>query len=274
MMHLFDEDSATPSHSSSKDSAPQPAREHADGIAAPASTSSLLHLQRTVGNAGVVQLLQDGDGAEHDDPHGLNGLLGSGGSPLDAGTKVQMESAIGADFSDVRVHTGGDADASAKSLGAHAYTAGNDIVFAEGRYDPGSESGQKTLAHELTHVVQQRSGPVDGTMTDTGVKVSDPSDPFEQAAVANSERVVSRDAAAPATAGAGAADGAVGVQRHGDDDAEAVQGMFIQREGDEEAEEVQGLFVQREGEEEEIQESVDEGASVQRAGEEDELEEG
>ena len=51
-----------------------------------------------------------------------------------------------------------------------------------GHYDPGSPTGQRTIAHELSHVVQQSQGPVDGTAASGGIKVSDPSDRFEQAA--------------------------------------------------------------------------------------------
>src|SRR4051812_30143468 len=139
----------------------------AAGVARDAA--AVLHLQRTAGNAGVVQLLR----GEDDDPHGLQRVVGSGGgSPLPETTRAHMEGALGADFSSVRVHTDGDADRSAKSLGAHAYTAGEDVVFAEGHYDPTSTGGQRTLAHELTHVVQQRSGPVDGTDNGAGVRVS------------------------------------------------------------------------------------------------------
>jgi hypothetical protein len=74
-----------------------------------------------------------------------------------------MESRLDADFSDVRVHTDGKATDSARSVQAYAYTVGNDVVFQSDKYAPGSDSGQRMLAHELTHVVQQRSGPVAGT---------------------------------------------------------------------------------------------------------------
>src|SRR5262249_8164038 len=131
-MHLFDDDTAALARAAARETEAT-ARPHADGIAANASgaaaaptPANLLHLQRRGGNAGVVQLMRD------DDPHGLDGLLGKGGSPLETGTRIQMESAIGADFSSVRIHTGADADRSAKSLGAHAYTAGEDVVFAAG----------------------------------------------------------------------------------------------------------------------------------------------
>ncbi len=123
--------------------------------------SGLLRLQRTVGNAGVRDL------AEGTDPV-ATGTSG-GGSPLDAPTRADMEARFGTDFSDVRVHTGEAAHSSAKSVGAHAYTTGSNIVFQRGTYDPESTAGRTMLAHELTHVVQQRSGPVDGTPTGRGV---------------------------------------------------------------------------------------------------------
>ena len=50
-------------------------------------------------------------------------------------------------------------------MNAHAYTVGSNVVFQRDQYDPGSDAGRTMLAHELTHVVQQRSGPVDGTPT-------------------------------------------------------------------------------------------------------------
>ncbi len=156
------------------------------------------------------------------------------------------------DFGDVRVHDDTAAASSAQSVNAHAYTVGSNIVFQRDVYDPSSEAGRTTLAHELTHVIQQRCGPVDGTAAAGGIKVSDPGDRFEREAAANAERVMSGPGPAPSVSSAGAA-----VQRHSEDE-ETVQGSFagvpdLQRqEGDEEEEEpVQGLFVQREGEEEE-----------------------
>jgi len=74
-----------------------------------------------------------------------------------------MEARLGHDFGDVRVHDDSRAHDSAVSVNANAYTVGSNIVFQRDRYDPGSADGKLTLAHELTHVVQQRSGPVDGT---------------------------------------------------------------------------------------------------------------
>jgi hypothetical protein len=66
----------------------------------------------------------------------------------------------GFDFSRIRVHTDDQAAESARSLNAQAYTVGRDIVFAEGQYAPHTTAGQRLLAHELTHVVQQQAGAV------------------------------------------------------------------------------------------------------------------
>jgi rhodanese-related sulfurtransferase len=79
----------------------------------------------------------------------------SGGQPLPESTRSFFEPRFGRNFSDVRIHTGPDADEAARSINAEAFTVGSDIAFAKGNYDPGSESGRKLLAHELTHVVQQ-----------------------------------------------------------------------------------------------------------------------
>ena len=80
------------------------------------------------------------------------------GSPLPADTKTQMEGAMGADFSGVRVHTGSDAADMSQGIHAHAFTHGSDIYFNKGKYDPGSTDGQRLLAHELVHTVQQGGG--------------------------------------------------------------------------------------------------------------------
>ncbi|MBB4079707.1 hypothetical protein GGR28_002332 [Lewinella aquimaris] len=84
----------------------------------------------------------------------LNSSKG-GGSPLPNATRKSMESAIGADFSGVRVHTGSHAARLSNQIGAQAFTHGNDVYFNSGTYNPGSVGGQRLLAHELTHTVQQ-----------------------------------------------------------------------------------------------------------------------
>jgi hypothetical protein len=208
--------------------------------------SAVMHLQKTAGNASVTAAIE-----QQEEPSLVKHVVGSGrGSPLDRETRGFMESRLGADFSDVRVHTDSKASESAKSVQAHAYTVGNDVVMQSDKYEPQSESGRRMLAHELTHVVQQRSGPVAGTPAPGGIKISDPSDSFKQAAESSASRVMSTAVAPAATATA-----QTSVQRQ--EDEEEVQGTFVQRQGDEEEEEVQGTFVQRQGEE--AEEEAEEG---------------
>lgn len=79
----------------------------------------------------------------------------SGGQPLSGFLLDFLEPRFGYDFSEVRVHTDSQASETAKALNARAYTFGRDIAFREGEYTPNKKSGQKLLAHELTHVIQQ-----------------------------------------------------------------------------------------------------------------------
>ena len=107
----------------------------------------------------------------------VNQTIGSGGSPLAGQTRQAMEGRFGHDFSQVRVHTDARADESAQAVQAKAYTVGNDIVFREGEYAPGSSDGQKLLAHELTHVVQQGGESADAVQA--RMEVSQPGDAAE-----------------------------------------------------------------------------------------------
>jgi hypothetical protein len=156
---------------------------------------AVLRLQRMAGNQGVVQMLA---GDEERSP--VHDVVGSGGgTPLDDGTRGTMEAAFGRSFDDVRVHTDAEASRSAASVGANAYTVGSDMVFRSGHYDPGSEAGQRTIAHELSHVVQQSQGAVDGAEAPGGIRVSSPSDRFEQAADHRADEVMaSVETSAPA----------------------------------------------------------------------------
>ncbi len=82
------------------------------------------------------------------------------GEALDLGTRTAMERRFGHDFSQVRIHTDARAAESAESIHAAAYTLGQDVVFGAGRYSPATGEGQRLLAHELAHTVQQRAIPV------------------------------------------------------------------------------------------------------------------
>lgn len=83
-------------------------------------------------------------------------VLGSPGRPLDQSTRAFMEPRFGYDFSGVQVHADARAASSAQAVNALAYTVGTNIVFGAGQYQPGTNFGQRILAHELAHVVQQR----------------------------------------------------------------------------------------------------------------------
>lgn len=85
----------------------------------------------------------------------VNDVLRSPGQPLDPDTRAFMEPRFGHDFSRVRVHTDEKAGESAQMVNALAYTVGEDVVFAPGQYTPTTTAGQRLLAHELTHVIQQ-----------------------------------------------------------------------------------------------------------------------
>src|SRR5262245_5616841 len=82
-------------------------------------------------------------------------VLSSPGAPLNAATRTFFERRLGYDFGKVRVHADARAAESSRAVNALAYTVGSDVVFASGQYAPGTRTGQKLLAHELTHVVQQ-----------------------------------------------------------------------------------------------------------------------
>jgi hypothetical protein len=164
----------------------------------------VLALQRSVGNAAVVRLLaqqrhthdascghqdrsQDQSQAASPAPvqrSSVHEVLRSPGQPLPEPVRTEMEARLGADFGSVRLHEGPAAARSAAEVGARAYTSDEHVVIGAGGGD------KHTLAHELTHVLQQRTGPVAGTDTGTGLSVSDPSDRFERAAEANAHRVM------------------------------------------------------------------------------------
>jgi hypothetical protein len=82
-------------------------------------------------------------------------VLRSPGQPLDASTRAFMEPRFGYDFGRVRVHKDSPAAESARAISAEAYTVGSDVVFAAGRFAPFDLSGQRLIAHELAHIVQQ-----------------------------------------------------------------------------------------------------------------------
>lgn len=165
--------------------AAQAAQRRAAGSLDP-TRARLLALQRAAGNDATAELIESAGSPVH-------AAIAGGGHPLAADVRSDMERRLGHDFGDVRVHTGAAADDSAAAVQARAYTVGNHVVFGRDGYDPHSRQGRHTLAHELTHVVQQRQGPVDGRPVGDGVSVSDPDDPYEREAAATADAVTADD---------------------------------------------------------------------------------
>ena len=88
-------------------------------------------------------------------PDLVHEVLRSAGQPLDAATRGFFEPRFGRRLAHIRVHTDDLAAASARTIGARAYTHGSHIVFASGRYETGTPTGRHLLAHELAHTAQQ-----------------------------------------------------------------------------------------------------------------------
>ena len=91
-------------------------------------------------------------------PASVQQALSVPGQPLDPPLRLEMDRHFGYDFAGVRIHCDSASGRSARDVGANAYTVGEDIVFADGRFAPETPAGRRLLAHELTHVVQQSSG--------------------------------------------------------------------------------------------------------------------
>ena len=143
-----------------------------------AAERSLLRLQRQYGNQYVGQVLRQASGS-HDNgdmdavERSIDQARG-GGHGMDHSTRTRMESAFGADFSGVRIHTDARADSLNHAVSARAFATGQDVFFRQGEYNPGAASGRELLAHELTHVVQQNGNGIHRKMT-----VSEPGDAHE-----------------------------------------------------------------------------------------------
>src|SRR5262249_24089323 len=103
------------------------------------------------------RLARDAD-APGDAPPIVHDVLRSPGRSLDAMTRGYMEPRFGEDLSGVRIHTDSRAAESAQHVHARAYTVGSHIVFGAGQWQPGGQDGDRLLAHELTHVLQQGGG--------------------------------------------------------------------------------------------------------------------
>jgi hypothetical protein len=149
-------------------------------------------LQRRAGNLAVRRWLEpraDAVPAPQNDVGEAISRARPEGSVLDRGTRHTLERSMSTDLSHVRIHTGPKADRLARAVDALAFTSGSDVFFREGTYRPDSADGVELLAHEASHTVQQASGPVSGTPSESGVSVSSPDDAFEKRASQTAKRV-------------------------------------------------------------------------------------
>ena len=188
--HISSEEKKNIIHKSKTESQDQEAQSPAG------EKATLTAFQQQIGNRAVQRMLaqrsSDGSFDLDDDTASRINRERGGGQSLDSNVQAKMSDSTGQDFSDVKVHTGPDSHELNELLSAKAFTTGSDIFFREGAYDPGSSSGQELLAHELTHVVQQRSGSVGGG--DGGMTVNAPGDSYEQEADSIAKSVMSGDA--------------------------------------------------------------------------------
>lgn len=127
------------------------------------SEKNILSLQRSAGNKAVTGLMKATKESEplvsNTSPPVVQEALRSPGKPIDPSTRQQMESHFSEDFSQVRIHISEQAERAALSVGAKAFTVGEDIFFREENYQPGTNRGKELLAHELAHVTQQSRPP-------------------------------------------------------------------------------------------------------------------
>lgn len=137
-------------------------------VKAPDDEGEKDHARGWPASAGVVQGTGSPLGAGVGAPPIVDEALRSPGQPLPPSTQEFFGPRFGHDFSVVRVHNDHQAGKSAQAVAARAYTVGKDLVFAPGQYAPGTASGQRLIAHELTHVVQQGAARPVSRLGDSG----------------------------------------------------------------------------------------------------------
>jgi len=167
---------------------------HRDVLPAPGKRTLTERLMRRRADGGEL-----GPDAEHLVDDAGRG----GGESLPGHLRGRLERSLGADLSGVRVHTGDTSNRAAASVGALAYTTGQDIHFGAGTYDPESASGQELIAHEVAHTVQQRGA---APTPQPKLEVSQPGDAHEAEADAFASAFVAGGTSAVT---AGAVDGGI-----------------------------------------------------------------
>lgn len=155
---------------------------HRSGEAAPETerpaATPIQTFTAAIGNRAFTQLSRQGDGilaGGRVDPSVERAIASrrGGGEALDSAVRQRFAPGLG-NLDDVRVHTDAGAHALARSVSARAFVVGTDVYFGRGEYRPGTSDGDRLLAHELTHVTQQRGASATG-----GLTVSQPGDHSE-----------------------------------------------------------------------------------------------
>ena len=170
------------------DPQPEPEREERSPMAQLASDVGNQAFASTLGRSPLAREAEQGaginaDGTVHTDVQSAINSTRGAGTGLDSGVASRLSPSLG-DLSDVRVHTDDKADQLNRSVSARAFATGTDVYFAKGEYSPGSASGDKLIAHELAHVVQQRGSSASGPLT-----VSQPGDAMEREADSVADRI-------------------------------------------------------------------------------------
>jgi hypothetical protein len=166
----------------------RPAREEHAPMARLASDVGNQAFASTLGRSPLAREAEQGagimpDGTVHGEVQSAIDATRGAGSSLDPAVAGKLGGALG-DLSDVRVHTDETADQLNRSVSARAFATGTDVYFAQGEYNPGSAAGDKLIAHELAHVVQQRGSSSSGPLT-----VSQPGDAMEREADAVADQL-------------------------------------------------------------------------------------
>lgn len=145
----------------------------------PSVDERLSGLTSAIGNVAFSAFAQSGagllpGGRVHPDVEQAIARTRGSGTPVDRGVRNRASPMLGDSLDDVQVHTGATAEALTNSVSARAFTTGTDIYFGPGEYRPGTSAGDELIAHELTHVVQQRGASTSGPLT-----VTEPGDALE-----------------------------------------------------------------------------------------------
>ena len=167
---------------------PEPEPEERSPMAQLASDVGNQAFSQTLGRSPLARDAEQGagilpDGTVHADVQSRIDTTRGSGNELDSSVASRLSGSLG-DLSDVRVHTDETADQLNRSVSARAFATGTDVYFAKGEYNPGSSDGDRLIAHELAHVVQQRGAASSGPLT-----VSQPGDAIEREADSVADRI-------------------------------------------------------------------------------------